>query len=285
MAAADRILKMKKIVILYHANCPDGFGAAWAAWKKFGARAEYISMKHGDLLPRGLAGKEIYIVDFSLKEPVMNELMKKAKKVAALDHHITAENATKMANEYIYDLNQSGAVIAWKYFHPKKSVPKLLRHIQDVDLWKFKIKNTQEIAAYINSFPFDFKFWSRLALSLKKAKTHREIISEGGAILRHEKDIISRAVKNADLASFAGKKVLVANSSVLKSEIGSALVKKKSPFAIVWSQKEGKTVVSLRAAGKYDVSKLAEKYGGGGHKNASAFVFDLKKKVPWKIIK
>jgi hypothetical protein len=29
---------MKKTIILYHLDCPDGFGAAWAAWKKFSSK-------------------------------------------------------------------------------------------------------------------------------------------------------------------------------------------------------------------------------------------------------
>ena len=35
----------KNIVIIYHTDCRDGFGAAWAAWKKFGDSATYIPGK------------------------------------------------------------------------------------------------------------------------------------------------------------------------------------------------------------------------------------------------
>lgn len=272
-------------IILYHANCPDGFGAAWAAWKKFGSRAEYIALQHGDPIPEGLSGKEVYIADFSFKEQAMKRLLRSAKKVIALDHHISAEKETMMAHEYVYGLDRSGSVIAWDYFHPKKKIPKLLLHVQDVDLWQFALKNTKEVVAYINSYSFDFEFWSKLARDLNKAKTRAKIVSEGGAILRYQSSVIQRAVKNAALVKFAGKNILAANSSVLKSEIGNALVKKKAPFAVVWSEKEGKVVVSLRASGKYDVAKLSEKYGGGGHKNAAGFTLSVAKKIPWKIVR
>ena len=34
-------------LIIYHDNCADGFGAAWAAYKKFGADgAEYLPMNY-----------------------------------------------------------------------------------------------------------------------------------------------------------------------------------------------------------------------------------------------
>ena len=55
---------MKNIVVLYHADCPDGFGGAWAAHKKLGEKAEYIGVHHNFLPPKGLDGKEIYMIDF-----------------------------------------------------------------------------------------------------------------------------------------------------------------------------------------------------------------------------
>src|SRR3989344_1169898 len=48
LAPANWVFKMnKKIAVLYHKGCTDGFGAAWAAWKKFGARAEYLGVERG----------------------------------------------------------------------------------------------------------------------------------------------------------------------------------------------------------------------------------------------
>lgn len=36
---------LKEIVIIYHAQCRDGLGSAYAAWKKFGDNASYIPRK------------------------------------------------------------------------------------------------------------------------------------------------------------------------------------------------------------------------------------------------
>ena len=33
--------------VIYHADCTDGFGAAYSAWKCLGNRAEYHACKHG----------------------------------------------------------------------------------------------------------------------------------------------------------------------------------------------------------------------------------------------
>ena len=53
----------KNIVVVYHGDCTDGFSAAWAAWKKFGNKAEYLGIDPGELLPTGLEDKEIYMLD------------------------------------------------------------------------------------------------------------------------------------------------------------------------------------------------------------------------------
>lgn len=37
-------------LVLYHGrNCPDGFGAALAAWLYYGDSAEYLGLDHGDI--------------------------------------------------------------------------------------------------------------------------------------------------------------------------------------------------------------------------------------------
>ena len=64
----------KKNVLLYHANCPDGFGSAYSFWKKFGDDMEYIPVKHGQPPPEGLSGKNVYIADFAYKRDILLEL-------------------------------------------------------------------------------------------------------------------------------------------------------------------------------------------------------------------
>ena len=37
--------------VIYHADCTDGFGSAYAAWKLLGNRAEFHACKHGTKPP------------------------------------------------------------------------------------------------------------------------------------------------------------------------------------------------------------------------------------------
>ncbi len=278
-------MRVRKNIVLYHNPCGDGFGAAWAAWKKFGDRARYIGVNHGDPLPASIGGSDIYILDFSFPPEVMKKILATARHVVALDHHISAKHSTYMASNYMYDLKHSGAVITWRYFHPKKPVPSILRHIEDIDLWKFALPKTREIVAHINSYPFSFKRWSAFARDLERGKSRKKIIESGAAIVRYEEETVRRALGRAQEVRFLGKRVLAVNATSLVSEIGNVLVKRKGPFAIVWSEKNGNIVVSLRSNTSMDVSRIAARFGGGGHKRAAGFSFAARNSFPWKPIR
>ena len=70
-------------------------------------------------------------------------------------------------------------------------------------------------------------------------------------------------------------RVPAANSTVWVSEIGAGLAKNNDTFAVVWSQgRDGKYKYSLRSDKRVgmDVSKIAKKFGGGGHRSSAAFI-------------
>ena len=276
----------KPIVIIYHADCSDGFGGAWAAWKKFGNKAEYISIQPSDDFVAGLKNKEIYLIDVSYKPDSLKKLMAANKRVTGIDHHISGRESTMMTQNYSFNNNHSGAVLAWKYFHHKKPVPKILSHIEDTDLWKFKIKNTKEIFAYLDLFDFSFPLWDKLAVEIENVKTKKKFVEIGNIIFKYENKLVQRMVsQNAELVIFEGYKTLAVNSPNFSSQIGAALAKILPPIAIIWSERKGKIIVSLRSDGSVDVSALAKKHGGGGHKAASGFSQNINKKLPWKYAK
>ncbi|MEK7630217.1 MAG: DHHA1 domain-containing protein [Patescibacteria group bacterium] len=275
---------MKKIVVLYHANCPDGFGAAWAARKKLGKKADYIAVDRGLPLPKGLKNKLVYSVDFTHSEPMFSELLKIAKEVIFIDHHITAKDQVKRGAGYSFDLNHSGSVLTWKYFHPKKPVPKLLRYIEDMDLWHWRLPFSREIISYLNLYEFSFSAFNKLAGELEKKM--KLVSDRGKLLLRYDKILINRILEKAYLVNFEGYKVLAVNSPLYRSELGHELVKMKPPIGIIWYQRDNKVIrVSLRSNGKVDVAKIATKYGSGGHKAASAFITPVNKPFPWKRVK
>ena len=76
-------------MVLYHANCSDGFGAAWAAWKLLGSKAKYIACKHGSP-PPDVTGKNVAICDFSFNNATTKKMIQDANSLVILDHHKSA---------------------------------------------------------------------------------------------------------------------------------------------------------------------------------------------------
>ena len=77
--------------VLYHADCMDGYGAAWAVWKALGESARYKAVRHHEPLPKLPDNIELYIVDFCYPIDVLISTAQQVKKIVVLDHHISAQ--------------------------------------------------------------------------------------------------------------------------------------------------------------------------------------------------
>ena len=75
---------------IYHGNCADGFGAAWVVRKALG-ETEFHPGKYQEP-PPDVTGKDVVMVDFSYKRPVLLEMAAKANSILILDHHVSAMN-------------------------------------------------------------------------------------------------------------------------------------------------------------------------------------------------
>lgn len=293
---------MSKIICIYHGNCADGFGAAWVVRKALGDQVEFHAGHYG-AAPPDVSGRDVIMVDFSYKRPVLLELAKKARSVLVLDHHKSAaeelapdmnyvvdlggysgelsykrfqgdvsidemENCPYARVYSLFDMGRSGAGLAWDFFFPRQPRPRLIDHIEDRDLWLFRLDGTREIQAAVFSFPYDFEVWDRLFET-----DLAELRLEGAAIERkHHKDI-------AELVAVTKRRMVIGGFNVpaaslpytLTSDAGSMMATGEPFAACYWDTKHGR-VFSLRStdAGE-DVSVIAQQYGGGGHRNASGF--------------
>jgi len=248
-------------IVLYHADCSDGFGAAWALWKKFPA-AEFKAVKHGYPPPLHLEGRHIVMVDFSYNRPTLETMARQAASLQVLDHHVTAQDALAGLPFAYFDLKKSGAVLAWEWAH-QQPAPWLLQYVQDKDLWTWSLPGSREINAALASYPYDFHIWDTLRQDLLEA--------EGRAILRYETELVGKIAASAAMLPFQGAVVPVAQSSVLTSQIGERL-SKDHPFCVIWHDRDGRRYYSLRSREKgADVATIAMQYGGGGHTHAAGF--------------
>lgn len=276
----------KETIILYHANCPDGFGAAYAAWKKYGDSAEYTPVSHGNPVPEGLEEKEVFIVDFSYPKDILLEIESKTKRLVVLDHHIGAKDAVEAVKEHVFDNNHSGAGITWNYFHLDLPLPRLLAHIEDNDLWKHVLPHGKEISAYLGIQPFTFEAFDAVVHKMEDEKEYALIIEKGRAYSEYYDFICTTVTAQAEEVQFDEFTILAVSAPRLfRSEIGHRLAKQKAPFAIVWYPHEGVWHCSLRGDGSIDLTKIAQRYGGNGHRNAAAFSVSMDRPLPFTFIR
>jgi oligoribonuclease NrnB/cAMP/cGMP phosphodiesterase (DHH superfamily) len=291
-----------KTICIYHANCFDGFAAAWVVRKKLRdaggqeLNIEYIPAHYGDMKLMNSIQQDCYenaninddyiILDFSFPRDLMIQIYNKARSILVLDHHKTAEENCKGLDFCQFNMNESGASLAWKYFFPEREVPLMIQYIADRDLWKFELPDSKYVNAYIQSFPMTFNDYDYIHDTLSNYSL-LEVINIGKGIERYKNSMVEAMCKNATLQLIGDYWVPVINCSLLFSEVGHYMCQQeyeyidhrnnttymnKPPFAASYFiRADGKRQYSLRSIGDFDVSEVAKKYGGGGHKNAAGF--------------
>lgn len=290
----------KTTVVLYHRACTDGIAAAWAAYSYLGEDAEYIAWQYGDNMPN-LMGKEVYLVDLSFTQEQINQVINDVKFIMIVDHHKSAIDALawkypQCANisdlpgmrahyeerpVFVYmDIEKSGAVLAWRFFNDQNrgdeterhAMPEVLRYIQDYDLWKHKIENAKPLNTWLINGPLTIERFDSIMDS--RGKVRHDFIEIGRMIMGYDTQIIKSVIKTYVQLIRVGEHLVpfVNAPHHLRNEIGDKLGK-KYPYVVLYTERAGKTIYSLRSS-QMDISPLAEMNGGGGHASAAAFALD-----------
>jgi len=276
-----------KRACIYHAGCPDGFGAAWAVWRAWGDVGRFVARGHED--PFDVSAHQegqVVFVDIAPKNDLLCELAEVAAQVVVLDHHLSARDhyegdpsvANRLAegNHFIhYDLEHSGAVLAWQHFHPDDETPELLCYVEDQDLWNWKLPHTQAVNAALGTYPHEFSVWDELS-----RRPVEELVREGEPLLRGQQREVERAVKTAHPIAIDTLRIEAVNSAQFRSHIGHELAKRAAfghPIGLVYKMTGRRVDASIYSIDETDVSVIARRFGGGGHRNASGFSVTLEK--------
>lgn len=259
-------------VVLYHDDA-DGFGAAYAIWKYDRAQGRvddrlYIPVNHGQPVPPLPEDtRSLFVVDFSYDRATCDALFARYPDFLVLDHHKTAKDTLEDAIYARFDMNKSGAVLAWQYFHQDAPIPALLAYVQDRDLWRWALPQSEEVSLYLHTLPRCFDLWDKF--DLQQAKI------QGSAIKQYKDQLLEDIAKHAFATTFDGHPVVAVTTPVLTSELGNLLCRRhpEAAFAVMVNSQDPRlpTKVSLRSVGAFDVSAIAKNHGGGGHRNAAGF--------------
>ena len=275
-------------LVLYHgSSCPDGFAAALAAWLFYEGRAEFLALDHGDIKTIGdlpeVAGRAVYILDFSFPLEILQEIDARAAKLVMLDHHKSAaEKLTGFAcrcGVVHFDMKKSGARLAWEFFQADKPLPELVKFVEDRDIWLWQYADSAPFLAALDMESFDFRRWADIAAFTPAQLT--AFMARGQAMDEKFNKLAADIADGARPVVFNGVPGLMVNApSVFHSLIGNTLSEKSGSFALMWSaHKSGAIKVGLRSQPGFDCIPLASSMGGGGHAQACGFKMDANQLV------
>ena len=276
---------------IYHGGCDDGFAAAWVVRQ----RAPFFEFYPGvyQQPPPDVTGRHVMLVDFSYKLSVLLEMAKAARSIIVLDHHKTAAEDLSAFREpapfarwdrdrdpliengaepitALFDMERSGAGLTWDFLFVGAPRPKFIDYVEDRDLWRKKLPGGDEFTVALRSYPQDFAIWDELV----RAGPVR-LIAEGASIQRFYRLRVEELKRSAYAANLGGWACLIANAPYFAaSEVAGELAEHVAFGACYFEVERGRWQYSLRSRGNFDVSTIAARFGGGGHRNAAGFTVD-----------
>ena len=264
-------------MVIYHADCSDGFTAAWVAYRYYkdsDKMPEFIPARYDqDLSQLGdFDDKHVLIVDVSFSMEQLRPLIAGCKSLRLLDHHESAYNKLKDASFAHFDLTKSGAMLAWEYFFDEEP-PKIVEYIQDRDLWKWELLHSKKVSAYIQSYEKTFDNWDEIFEDLEE-RFYNQVFFGGQAVLANQAQQIREILKHKIYEDWPEGKVQMVNSPILQSELCNQMLKDDPNCVAVCYLHTGDNHVkySVRSTDTLlAANKIAEARGGGGHRNAAGF--------------
>lgn len=280
--------------VLYHANCVDGLGSRLAAWLALKDTAFYLPVDYHKPIPTIPDGSEVYILDFSYPRDVLEAMNARMSKLLVLDHHKTARDALEGLPYAKFDMDKSGAGLAWEYFHPGVPLPDLIARIQDRDLWKFAFPDTKAVHPGIISAISRAGGTDDVSVLEPYLRDVSELASLGEGGLAFKEAIIQTYIREGRYlarrftANGNRYNIAVVNCSpVLSSDLCSAILTDldgRVDFAVAYAiADDGAVCLSLRSLGMDSTAlgrDLQAQYGqgmrpGGGHPAASGWTVHL----------
>lgn len=283
---------MKKIIIAYHKNCLDGVSSAYLAYREI-AKKQHIwseiilqplQYNHEDELYNHDLDKDttVLFVDFSLKRDELIVLAEMVNAIEIYDHHKTAESQLVDLPENIactFNMDQSGAMICYDEFDHGISDSTVFEYIQDRDLWTWKLPNSKEVSAYLDVMvkPNDIFEFGQIVRNFDL-----DTAVEAGTLLlkKQENSVRSKLYKTKNV-KLEGIDFAVINVTENISELGNEICTTfDKPALMYFITEDSKVICSLRSTDDLpDVSAIATKFGGGGHRNACGFQMELEQLV------
>jgi hypothetical protein len=209
--------------------------------------------------------------------------------ITIIDHHRTSEKLRKYADTWKHDIDYSGTYLVLQYLENDcgfdlSEYHEFVECVNDFDLWHHKRAESSKLNNLFYMIGIE-RFFNRFLNnpSIKFTEIEQFVIDI------KEEDVeryIKATEKNVEFdVDSNGNKFAVLFCEKYISQVGDHYVKNYGVDYIILINAQNKSV-SLRSRPGIDISNLAVKNGGGGHKNASGFntTYDFGLKTFLKII-
>lgn len=269
------------MLCIYHIADHDGKGSA-AIVKSVYPEIELMGLNHDMEIPYEEIAKhdKIIVCDISLPLDFMFELNKKSD-FTWIDHHISViEQYEKAVAEKgceelkgIRRVGTAAMVLTWEYFYPEKELPLGIKLLGLNDIFDLRDKRVRPFEYAMQALgvnrPTD-KIWEDVINSTMDIDS---MVEKGKAILSYIRNRNFRLVRaQAFESEYEGLKCICANMPQGYSEFYDSLDNIKDYDVMInffMNKKNCWNLSFYTAKDNVDVSKIAEKFGGGGHAKAA----------------
>jgi uncharacterized protein len=292
-----------KIIVIHHSADFDGLFCREIARKFLGAAAEYIGYDYGEpvpVIPDSV--KWIYLLDISIPELMADP------RLVWIDHHKTAiEQFPKTIKGYRLD-GVAACRLAWQWFEARATLedfgtpgfelpafddyynrrllePLSVRLAGEHDIWDKRDSRVDLFQHGLLSQPLN---WPRLLLTRDDDLVGEwpstlyvfELVEAGRYVAHASREGQAYLMAQGSFnLPFEGLRFLAINAAVRNSTAFESRVTPEHDacLSFVWSAAKGRWKISLRGVphkANLDLSPIAKKYGGGGHRQACGFECD-----------
>lgn len=268
------------MLCVYHAADHDGKGSA-AIVRSIYPQIELLALNHDTEIPfEMIAAHDLVVVcDFALPMDFMFELNNKLD-FTWIDHHVSSIKkyddmlvAGAKAIKGSRKIGQAAIELTWQYFYPDIKVPLGVELLAKQDLFDLSDKRVLPFEYAMQSFgqnnPQD-AVWKDIFADKMDVEM---MVAQGERILSWISERNINLVRNlAFEAEIDGLKCICANMPQGRSYFFDSLenVEKYDVLINFYMNKKLQWNISFYSSKKeVDVSKLAAKFGGGGHKGAA----------------
>ena len=271
---------------IYHSRDNDGYACGAIIKRKY-PDAKLIGFDYGQEFDFSLVNNEpVIMADVSLEMPDMLKLAEKSNwQFTWIDHHISKMNDYKKfvgdGEDFcktVLDNNISACEGTWKYLFPNEPMPKGILLLGEYDTWRKK-----DLKRWENEIlPFQFGI-RMICNSTETFPTYLfknneediiEIIKSGKTILKYQEQVNETACRAAFEYEFEGLRCICLNGGGFNSDVFKSVYDESKHDAMMpfkYDGKDNQWIFSLYGTKDIDLSLIAKKWGGGGHKSACGF--------------